>query len=150
MRPLARLATYEDFDGLLALLRVSEVSAVAEPRATAESIWLEMLGDGGTHVFVADVDRTVVATATLITAANLLRGGRRHAFLENVVTRLAYRGQGFGRAVVSAALDHAWALNCHHVMLQSGRTDPRVHSFYEKLGFLPGLRTAYVAVRPDR
>jgi GNAT superfamily N-acetyltransferase len=150
MRASARLASFEDLDGLLAMLGDAEVSAVAEPHDRAESIWREMLAHPGTHVFVAEADQTIVATATLITAPNLLRDGRGHGFLENVVTRHAYRGRGFGKAVVSAALDRAWALGCHHVMLQSGRPDPRVHSFYENLGFEPGLRTAYVAIRPDR
>jgi hypothetical protein len=50
---------------------------------------------------------------------------------------------------VLAALSAAWEQNCHHVFLQSGRADPRVHRFYEGCGFEPGLRTAYVAERPD-
>jgi hypothetical protein len=40
-------------------------------------------------------------------------------------------------------------MDCHHVLMQSGRTDPRVHSFYEGLGFRPGLRVGYVAGRPS-
>jgi GNAT superfamily N-acetyltransferase len=84
----------------------------------------------------------------LITVPNLLRGGRRHAFLENVVTHPELRGRGFGKVVVQAALAHAWATDCYHVLMQSGRKDPRVHAFYEGLGFEPGLRVAYVAKRP--
>jgi len=84
----------------------------------------------------------------LVIAPNLLRGGRRHGFLENVVTHPELRGRGHGRAVVLAALGHAWAADCHHVLMQSGRADPRVHAFYERLGFKPGLRVAYAAVRP--
>ena len=84
----------------------------------------------------------------LITAPNLLRSGRQHAFLENVVTHPDFRGRGLGRAVVLAALAAAWEQDCHHVFLQSGRDDPRVHRFYEGCGFEPGLRTAYVAKRP--
>ena len=84
----------------------------------------------------------------LVTAPNLLRGGRRHGVLENVVTHPELRGQGHGKAVVVAALEHAWAVNCHRVLMQSGRAAPRVHAFYEGLGFRPGLRVAYVAARP--
>jgi GNAT superfamily N-acetyltransferase len=49
-----------------------------------------------------------------------LRTGRRHGFLENVVTHPDYRG----------------------------RADPRVHRFYENCGFEPGVRMGYVAKRP--
>jgi GNAT superfamily N-acetyltransferase len=114
----------------------------------AEAIWAGMLSRDGLTAFVADSETTIVATCMLITAPNLLRSGRQHAFLENVVTHPDFRGRGFGRAVVLAALASAWEQDCHHVFLQSGRADPRVHRFYEGCGFAPGLRTAYVAKRP--
>jgi GNAT superfamily N-acetyltransferase len=107
-----------------------------------------MLAQPGVHVFVADDCDRIAATCTLVTAPNLLRAGRRHGFLENVVSHPELRGRGYGRAVVQAALAQAWSVDCHHVLMQSGRADPRVHSFYEKLGFEPGLRIAYVARRP--
>jgi GNAT superfamily N-acetyltransferase len=144
----ARLARASDLPSLMALFAVSEVSAVAEPRARAERIWEETLTHPGVHVFVSDDDSRIAATCMLVTAPNLLRSGRRHGFLENVVTHPELRGQGHGKAVVVAALQHAWAADCHHVLMQSGRADPRVHAFYERLGFRPGLRVAYVAMRP--
>ena len=102
------------------------------------------------HVAVAMVDGALVTSATLMTAPNILRGGRRHAFLENVATHPDWQGKGHGRAVVRFLLDAAWRADCHHVLLQSGRAEPRVHRFYEKLGFARGLRTAYVAHRSTR
>lgn len=146
--PVARLARASDLPSLLALFDVSEVSAVAQPRERAESIWQEIMAQPGVRVFVSDDCDRIAATCMLLTAPNLLRGGRRHGFLENVVTHPELRGQGHGKAVVQAALLHAWAADCHHVLMQSGRADPRVHAFYEGLGFRPGLRVAYVATRP--
>ena len=145
--PIARLARASDLPSLLALFAVSEVSASAEPQERAESIWQETLAQPGVHVFVSDDRERIAATCMLITAPNVLRGGRRHAFLENVVSHPEVRGQGHGKAVVHAALAQAWASDCHHVLMQSGRADPRVHAFYEALGFEPGLRVAYVARR---
>ena len=146
--PAARLARAADLPALLALFEVSEVSAAAQPADRASSIWRETLACQGVYVFVSDDGPRIAATCMLITAPNLLRGGRRHGFLENVVTHPELRGRGHGKAVVGAALAHAWAVDCHHVLMQSGRADPRVHKFYEALGFKPGLRTAYVASRP--
>src|SRR5690242_2355552 len=147
--PIARLARASDLPSLLALFDVSEVSTVAQPRERAESIWQETLAHPGVHIFVSDDRNRIAATCMLVIAPNLLRGGRRHGFLENVVTHPELRGQGHGKAVVQAALVHAWAAaDCHHVLMQSGRADPRVHVFYEGLGFRPGLRVAYVATRP--
>jgi GNAT superfamily N-acetyltransferase len=146
---MARIAQPSDLPSLLALFAVAEVSAAAQPPERAEAIWQETLGQPGLSVFVADGDGRIAATCMLITAPNLLRSGRRHAFLENVVTHPDMRGRGHGKAVVQAALAHAWATDCFHVMMQSGRADPRVHAFYEGLGFKPGRRIAYVAMRPE-
>jgi GNAT superfamily N-acetyltransferase len=146
--PAARLAHASDLPSLLALFEVSEVSAAAQPSERANSIWQDTLAQPGVYVFVSDEGVRIAATCMLITAPNLLRGGKRHAFLENVVTHPELRGRGHGKAVVGAALAHAWTVGCHHVLMQSGRADPRVHRFYEGLGFRPGLRTAYVATRP--
>jgi GNAT superfamily N-acetyltransferase len=124
------------------------VSAAAQPHDRAESIWRDTLAQRGVYVFVSDDGDRIAATCMLITAPNLLREGRRHGFLENVVSHPELRGRGHGKAVVQAALAHAWTVDCHHVLMQSGRADPGVHAFYEASGFQPGLRTAYVANRP--
>jgi len=146
--PTARLAVASDLQPLLTLFAASEVSRAVEPPDQAERVWQETRTHPGLYVFVSDEGDRIAATCTLITAPNLLRGGRRHGFLENVVTHPELQGRGHGGAVVSAALARAWANGCHHVLMQSGRADPRVHAFYERLGFAPGLRVAYVATRP--
>jgi GNAT superfamily N-acetyltransferase len=146
--PDVRPAEKSDLPALLALYRVSEVSPSAPPQERAEQIWSEILCRDDLVAFVSTVDDMIVATCMLITAPNLLRLGRRHGFLENVVTHPEFRGRGHGRAVVEAALAAAWAKDCHHVLLQSGRQDPAVHRFYESCGFEPGLRIGYVVRRP--
>jgi GNAT superfamily N-acetyltransferase len=148
--PNARPAQADDLDSLLALFRISEVSAIAEPRVRAKRIWAETLSQASVVVFVSDADATVVATCMLITAPNLLRSGRGHGFLENVVTHPEYRGRGHGSAVVRVALAEAWARDCHHVLLQSGRADPRVRQFYEHCGFVADVRVGYAARRPAK
>ena len=145
----ARHARATDLPSLLELFAVSEVSPAIQPIERAEQVWRETLERPGVYVFVSEEGLRVAATCMLVTAPNLLRQGRGHGFLENVVTHPDLRGLGHGSAVVRAALDQAWAADCHHVLMQSGRADPRVHRFYEHLGFLPGRRTAYVAPKPE-
>jgi GNAT superfamily N-acetyltransferase len=131
------------------LFAASEVSSVVQPSSRAEDIWRELISRKGMSVFVSDVEGSIAATCMLIVVPNLLRSGRQHGFLENVVTHPEFRGEGHGTCVLAAALEQAWLEDCHHVLLQSGRADPRVHRFYESAGFIPGLRTSYVAMRPD-
>ncbi len=146
--PVARLAQTADLASLLELFGGAEVSASAAPIERADRIWRQMLYRDGVAIFVSAVDERIVATCMLITAPNLLRAGRSHGFLENVVTHPQFRGRGHGRAVVDAALAAAWSKDCYHVLLQSGRQDPRVHRFYRHCGFEPGVRVGYVARRP--
>ena len=146
--PNVRLATIADLGSLLALFAASDVSRSAEPRERAEQIWAETIARDGLVVFVSDADTQIVSTCMLITVPNLLRGGRQHGIIENVVTHPDFQGRGHGRAVIGAALAEAWNRDCHHVLLQSGRANPRTHRFYEGCGFVPGLRTAYAAWRP--
>lgn len=119
--PVARLARPDDLPSLLDLYDVSEVSAHAEPQERAESIWRRTLTQPGIYVFVSDDQTRIAATCMLVVAPNLLRGGRSHGFLENVVTHPDLRGRGHGKGVVQAALAHAWAADCHHVLMQPTR-----------------------------
>ena len=146
--PDARIANVSDLNALLALFEASDVSRHAEPKERAEQIWVATLARDGLTVFVSDAHARIVSTCMLVTVPNLLRTGRLHGFIENVVTHPEHQGHGHGRAVIGAALDEAWRQDCHHVLLQSGRADSRVHRFYERCGFKPGLRTAYAALRP--
>jgi GNAT superfamily N-acetyltransferase len=146
--PTARIAGATDLEPLLELYPHVSPNAPALPAARAREIWAAILAREGTDIYVADADGMLVASCMLITAPNLLRGGRQHGFIENVVTHAGYRRRGYGRAVIQAALDTAWAADCHHVLLQSGRPDPGVHRFYEDCGFVPGVRIGYVARRP--
>jgi GNAT superfamily N-acetyltransferase len=147
--PTARIAQTSDLGRLLDLFDASEVSAVAQPRDRAERIWSAILARDGVTVIVSEAGGRIAATCMLITAPNLLRGRRGHGFLENVVTHPDFRGQGYGRAVVQAALAKAWTEDCYHVLVQSGRADPRVHRFYANCGFEPGVRIGDVARRPN-
>src|SRR5207237_9854488 len=146
--PVARLARLADLPSLLCLFEMSQVIAVAQRRQPAERIWQDTLVHPGVHVFVSDDRDRIAATCVLVIAPNLLRSGRRHGFLENVVTHPELRGRGHGKTAVLAALEYAWAADCHHVLMQSGRADHRVDAFSEGLGFAPGLRVGYVQVRP--
>jgi GNAT superfamily N-acetyltransferase len=146
--PDARIANVGDLNALLALFEASDVSRHAEPKERAEQIWAATLARDGLTIFVSDANARIVSTCLLITVPNLLRAGRQHGFIENVVTHAEHRGRGHGSAVINAALEEAWRQDCHHVLLQSGRADARVHHFYERCGFKPGLRIAYAALRP--
>ncbi|MDH6266979.1 GNAT superfamily N-acetyltransferase [Rhizobium sp. SG_E_25_P2] len=130
---ITRSATIEDLDGLLALYRDLNPSDpqlspdIAQARLTA---LLAMPG----NVFVGDLDGLLVSTATLFILPNMTRGGRPYGLIENVVSLSTYRGQGFGKAVVTAAIKVGQQADCYKVMLMTGRPDPAVYAFYQACG----------------
>lgn len=116
----------------------------------AQSRWREILAADHVSVFVTEVERVLVASATLITAPNLMRGATPHGFLENVVTHTDHRRRGYGREAVEAGLSEAWAKGCERVLLVTGRMhlNPHVADFYENCGFRSG-RAGLMAQRPS-
>ena len=151
--PEARLAVSSDLKSLLELYLHLNPNMPELTDQKAEAIWADTLARNGTFIFVSDAgsetETNLVASCMLITAPNLMRGGRGHAVIENVVTHADYRRQKYGKSVLEAALSKAWELDCYHVLLQSGRKDPGVEAFYESCGFIPGIRIGYVAQRPN-
>ena len=89
--PNARIADVADLTSLLSLFEASDVSRHAQPKERAEQIWAETLARDGLAVFVSDADSKIVSTCMLIAVPNLLRGGRQHGIIENVVTHPVYR-----------------------------------------------------------
>ena len=137
-----RPARREDLPDLLTLFRYLNQDPAVLPEAEALRIWDETAASPGISVFVADQDARAVAMCALIVVPNLGRGGRPIAFIENVATLPEFQRRGFGRAVIAAALDQAWAQNCFKVMLITGSGRPEVLAFYKALGFSEGGKTA--------
>jgi GNAT superfamily N-acetyltransferase len=147
---ITRRAEDRDLPELLALYRDLTPDMPELSHDLAHSRWREILEADHVAVFVTEADRVLVASSTLITAPNLMRGATPHGFLENVVTHADYRRQGYGREVVGAGLSEAWARGCERVLLVTGRMhlNPYVADFYESCGFTSG-RAGLMAQRPS-
>lgn len=117
--------------------------------AAAFALYLDLVGDGdlagpdqfaavlahpGTTVWSVWDGAHLRAIATLHILPNVTQGGRSYAMIENVVSHHKHRGAGYGRRVMEAAMDAAWAVGCYKIMLLTGRT-AQARGFYERLGF---------------
>src|SRR5260221_9712424 len=97
---LTRRAVADDLAPLQELHLHLNPNSPALPDDQARAIWCDILSRQGVIVFVCVVESKLVATCMLITAPNLMRGGRPHGFIENVVTHRDFRQQGPGSAVL--------------------------------------------------
>jgi GNAT superfamily N-acetyltransferase len=113
--------------------------------AAAEEVWAEALANPRIKYFGGFASGSLVSTCTLTVIPNLTRACRPYGVVENVVTHAVHRRQGWGKAVLSHALDYAWRQNCYKVMLLTGRNDQATLRFYEHAGFDPNGKHGFVA-----
>jgi ribosomal protein S18 acetylase RimI-like enzyme len=144
-----RQALPADLPDILSLYAQLSPGDLLPNTAEASATWHRILSSDMMSVHVAEVDGAVAATCVLIVVPNLTRNQRPFALIENVVSASVLRGRGLGKAVIRAAVAHAFALDCYKVMLMTGRTDPSVLGFYEACGFQRG-KTAFQIRNPDQ
>lgn len=137
-------------DDLPALLRLYGFLQTDDPApdyrdAAVRRHWEAILRDPRLLYFVADADGRAVSTCTLTLIPNLNRGMRPYGLIENVVTDPDFRRRGLATGVLHAALAHAWREGCYKVMLLTGSKKEETLRFYEKAGFLRGIKTGFIA-----
>lgn len=102
------------------------------------------------HVLLAQDRAAVFAVegepGTLVALAGVARGpaaGFSHrARLWGVFVEPGWRGRGFGRAVVTAAIAHARSWGVEHLDLVVGEASTEARGLYERLGFVEWGRKA--------
>ena len=115
------------------------------PLAEVEAVWAEAQADPRIKYFGGFSEGALVSSCTLAVIPNLTRACRPYGLIENVVTHVAHRGQGWGKAVLAHALGEAWRQRCYKVMLLTGRKDEATLRFYEQSGFDRHGKQAFVA-----
>jgi len=143
---LIRHLQLRDLDELLALYRHLHSSDAPLPeRAVVEGIWRELAATPGHRYYGGFIGGSLVSSCALTIIPNLTRGCRPYGVVENVVTHVAHRRRGYGKAVLLQALKDAWVANCYKVMLLTGRKDEATFRFYESVGFDRNGKQAFIA-----
>ncbi|MCS4294982.1 GNAT superfamily N-acetyltransferase [Comamonas sp. BIGb0152] len=118
------------------------------PLPQVQAIWQGLMADPRNLYLGGFVGPELVSSCVLLVIANLTRGCRPYALIENVVTHADYRQRGYGRALLHAALAQAWAKSCHKAMLMTGSKDEATLRFYAEAGFDSHEKQAFVARPP--
>jgi ribosomal protein S18 acetylase RimI-like enzyme len=127
------IAGPDDADALTeALERLVPQLSRSNPPPSAEEV-RGILGHEAITQFVArDAADSIVGVSTL--AVFPIPTGRR-AWIEDVITDEAARGQGVGEALTRAMIDRARALGCTTVDLTSRPSREAANRLYQRVGF---------------
>jgi GNAT superfamily N-acetyltransferase len=133
-----RAATEAD---LAELLRLYTVLAVGRPgaepageRASAR-ILADVVADPRRDLLVAAAPDRLLGTVDLLIVANLTRGGRPWAIVENVVVDEPARRSGIGARLMAEVERRARLAGCYKLQLLSRKQRTEAHAFYESAGF---------------
>lgn len=130
-----RSALPADLAQLLALYRHLNPLDKDPPFDLAAQRLAQLQALDGSTVLIGLTESSVVATCTLVVIPNLTRAGRPYGLIENVVTDAAFRGRGYGKQILQAAVTSAWQADCYKVMLMTGSKEPSTLGFYASAGF---------------
>jgi GNAT superfamily N-acetyltransferase len=132
---IIRPASRSDLRQLLALYPHLDPADRVPSVEVAERRLEELQKYHGSAIFVGVAEHAIVASCTLVVIPNLTRGGRPYGLIENVVTHVGFRGRGFGKQLLQAAVAAAWQVDCYKVMLMTGSKKPSTLAFYAAAGF---------------
>jgi predicted GNAT family N-acyltransferase len=143
-----RAARASDFEDVMRLYRQLHPDDPAVHDGSDAAVFDQILQASALHLFVLEVNGSVVATTYLNVIPNITRSASPYAVIENVVVEESFRGTGLGKEIMSATLDVAWGVSCYKAMLMTSSSKPATHAFYKACGFSAEVKTAYVA-RPS-
>ncbi len=133
-----------DLSGLLKLYMHLHDNPFPELDSRVQGVWESILNDKNHHIIVAEEDGMIVSTCICLIVPNLTRGQRPFALVENVVTHPDFRGKGLATACLNFAKDIALSENCTRLMLMTGSNEKSTLDMYEKAGYDPNDKKAFV------
>jgi N-acetylglutamate synthase-like GNAT family acetyltransferase len=92
----------------------------AQDREKIQQTWSEILNSPHIRFYMMEEVSILVCTCMLSIIANLSRGCAPYGLIENVVTEIRFRRQGFATELLKFALIDAWKSGCYKVMLCTG------------------------------
>lgn len=141
---MVREIEHHELNELLELYTHLHETDIPEMTEALRDTWDQIIGDKNHHVIVNEVNGKIVASCVCVIIPNLTRGVRPYAFIENVVTHLGFRGNGYATQCLEFAKSIAQRENCYKIMLLTGATDAKTLDFYRKAGYNSNDKTAFI------
>ena len=141
---MVRETRHEDLQEILELYLCLHETAVPEASEHLAAAWGQILSDENHHLIVNEVEGKIVSSCVCVIIPNLTRNVRPYAFVENVVTHLDYRGQGYATQCLDYAKAVAEQRNCYKMMLLTGSKEQKTLDFYIHAGYNCTDKTAFI------
>ena len=100
----------------------------------AKKILRKILDDENHIIHVAEMDRMIVGSTTLLIEQKFIHKGGLVGHIEDVVVKKEFEGQGIGMKLVKSLLDVAKQKNCYKTILNC---KDNLKPYYAKMGFKP-------------
>ena len=142
-----REATESDFSRIMELYRQLQPEDPVLADGRDRIAFGEILRNPSLFLFVLEESGHIQSSCYLNLIPNITRSARPYGVIENVITDESARRKGYGKRVVTYALETAWAADCYKVMLATGSKRTGTRAFYEACGFRGDEKHAYVARR---
>lgn len=105
----------------------------------SEILFLFFMDNEDYHIYVAELDDSVIGCATLFVERKFIHNGGKSGHIEDVIVREEHRGKDIGSKLVLELMEKAKDIGCYKVVLDCGCD---VAPFYDKLGMV-GERVMY-------
>jgi GNAT superfamily N-acetyltransferase len=130
-----RGATSDDLPAVLGLLSQMHDKPAGGQAHGLEATFRQILASPSRTLLLAVQGDLAVGTLDLFVMANLTRGGRPWAGIENLVVDAGHRRQGIGSALIDVAIDLARQLDCYKLQLVSHERRAAAHDLYRRAEF---------------
>jgi N-acetylglutamate synthase-like GNAT family acetyltransferase len=107
----------------------------------------EIASDPNTAVFIFEDGEAVLGTVLVSLCADVTFGRRPFAVVENIVVDQAARGLRIGERLLQAVEAFCTAADCSKIMLLSGTSRERAHTFFERCGYSGSTKRGFVKYR---
>lgn len=133
-----------DLDDLLELYTQLHDNNTPVIDNSLKQLWDNILADENHHIIVGLVNERIISSCVLIVVPNLTHNQRSYALIENVVTHVDYRNNGYATQLLEYAKKIATNENCYKIMLLTGSKKESTLRFYEKSGYNQNDKTAFI------
>ena len=139
-----RMVNKNDLPALQELYLYLHDSEIMPITSETMQLWENILADPNYHIIIGEEWGKTVSSATLVIIKNLSMKMKPHALLENIVTLPDYRNKGYGRLLLSKAVEMAKENGCYRIMFISGSKNESTLRFYLNSGFTNTEKSAFV------